>query len=271
MRRLGGAAVLGYLVGTVPSADLACRLATGGTADLRAAGSRNPGANNAMKLLGARWGYGVMAADMVKGALACSAGRVVAGDPGAHVAGVTAVVGHCYPVWNGFRGGKGVATSFGQCVATFPAWSVPDLLVAWGAASLPPRVGVARSRRVRRYGPAGTARVQEKGRGWAWAAPGETAWWRRRHVASTIVSSTVWVAAATLWWRRGWPNLWAPRPSAALPLAAAATSAVILFRLATEPDPGPPPEPPLPPDGGDREPLVPAPSPPVLSAERPLA
>ena len=262
MRRLGGAAVLGYLAGTVPSADLACRLATGGTADLRATGSRNPGANNAMKLLGARWGYGVMAADMVKGALACGAGRVVAGDPGAHVAGVAAVVGHCYPVWNGFRGGKGVATSFGQCVATFPAWSVADLLVAWGAASLPPRLAAARGR---------ARRAPETGRGWAWAAPGETAWWRRRHVASTIVSSSVWVAAATLWCRRGWPNLWGPRPSAALPLAAAATSAVIMFRLATEPDPAPPPEPPLPPDGGDRAPLVPVPSPPALPAEKPLA
>ncbi|MDP8987571.1 MAG: glycerol-3-phosphate acyltransferase [Actinomycetota bacterium] len=257
MRRVGGAAVLGYLAGTLPSADLACRLATGGTADLRATGSRNPGASNVIKLLGPRWGYGVMAADMAKGALACTAGRVVAGDAGAHVAGVAAVVGHCYPVWNGFRGGgKGVATSAGQCAATFPAWSVPDLFVAWGAASLPPRL--ARRRR-----------LPDERSGWAWAPPGEAAWWRRRHVASTIVSSSVWVAAATLWWRRRWPNLWGPRPTAALPLAAAATSAVILFRLATEPNPAPPPDPPLPPDGGDREPLVPVPSPPTVSAEQP--
>jgi glycerol-3-phosphate acyltransferase PlsY len=253
---MAGAALLGYLAGTLPSGDVACRLATGGAADLRTTGSRNPGANNAIKLLGPRWGYGVMAADTAKAALACAGGRLVAGDAGAHVAGVAAVVGHCYPAWSGFRGGKGVATSMGQCLATFPAWSVPDLLVAWGAASLPPRLRA-------------WCRPPQTER-WSWAPPGGTVWWRRRHVAATIVSSSVWVGAGTLWWRRGWPNLWGPRPSAALPLAAAASSAVILFRMATEPDPAPPPEPPLPPDGGDREPLVPVPSPSTLSAEEPL-
>jgi len=157
---------------------------------------------------------------------------------------VAAVVGHCYPLWSGFRGGKGVATSVGQCAATFPVWSVVDLLVAWAAAEAP--------RRRRWYGDVGDRR-----------------WWRRRHVMATVVSSSAWVAASTLWWRRGWPNLWGPRPSAALPLAAAATSSVILFRLATEPppiDPRPPGESP-PPDGGDREPLVPVPALPTLEAE----
>ena len=232
--RLAAAATLGYLAGTAPSADVACRLATDGRTDLRTVGSRNPGANNAIKLLGPRWGYGVMGADMAKGVLACSAGRAVAGGEGAHVAGVAAVVGHCFPVWNRFRGGKGVATSVGQCAATFPAWSVLDLLVAWAVAVLP--------------------------------------WWRRRHLAATVVSSSVWVGAATLWWRRGWPNLWGPRPTPAMPLAAAASSAVILYRLATEPPPlqPPPPEPPPPPDAGDREPRVPVPAGPVRSAEVPL-
>lgn len=242
--RLAAAATLGYLVGTAPSADVACRLATGGTTDLRAVGSRNPGANNVGKHLGKGWGYGVMAVDIAKGALACATGRATAGADGSHVAGVGAVVGHCYPLWSGFRGGKGVATSVGQCAATFPVWSVVDLLVAWAAAEAP--------RRRRWYGDVGDRR-----------------WWRRRHVVATVVSSSAWVAASTLWWRRGWPNLWGPRPSAALPLAAAATSAVILFRLATEPppiDPRPPGEPP-PPDGGDREPLVPAPALPTLEAE----
>ncbi len=245
--RIVAAATFGYLVGTAPSADLACRLATGGTTDLRVVGSRNPGANNVAKHLGKRWGYGVMAGDIAKGALACVAGRVVAGTNGSHVAGVGAVVGHCYPLWSGFRGGKGVATSVGQCAATFPVWSVVDLLVAWAAAEVPRR---------RWYG-----------------TVEDTRWWRRRHVGATVVSSSAWVAASTLWWRRGWPNLWGPHPSAALPLAAAATSAVILFRLATEPPPietEPPDEPP-PPDSGDRAPLVPVPAPPTLEAEASLS
>ena len=133
--RLVAAAVLGYLAGTVPSADAAVRLAGG--ADLRAIGSGNPGAANAIAVLGPRWGYGVMAADIAKGAAGASIGRRVAGDAGAHLAGVAAVVGHCLPVWSGGRGGKGVATSVGQCLATFPAWSLCDLAVAGAVAASP--------------------------------------------------------------------------------------------------------------------------------------
>ena len=215
--RVAVAAGLGYLAGTLPSSDLACRVATGGATDLRAVGSRNPGANNAGKHLGKKWGYGVMAADIAKGALGCAVGRMAAGAAGAQVGGVAAVVGHCYPVWTGFRGGKGVAASVGQCAATFPMWSLPDLLLAWAAAEVP-------------------RRALARGGSW-YGHAGDTRWWRRRHVGATVVSSSVWVAAATLWWRRGWPNLWGPRPSAALPLGAAATSAVVLFRLVTEPPP----------------------------------
>ncbi len=124
-------AAAGYLIGTVPCADAAARLATGGTTDLRDAGTGNPGAVNAMAVLGKSWGWGILAADAAKGAMACGAGRRLAGSTGAHVAGAAAVVGHCLPVWNGFRGGKGVAVSLGQCAATFPAYLPIDLGVAW--------------------------------------------------------------------------------------------------------------------------------------------
>jgi glycerol-3-phosphate acyltransferase PlsY len=126
------AAVAGYLIGTIPSADLASRLATGGATDLRHEGSGNPGAINAMSVLGTGWGSAIMAADTIKGVLACAVGGRLAGGTGAHVAGTAAVVGHCFPVWNGFRGGKGVAVSLGQCLATFPAYVPIDLAVAWG-------------------------------------------------------------------------------------------------------------------------------------------
>jgi glycerol-3-phosphate acyltransferase PlsY len=125
------AAAAGYLIGTVPCADVAARVATKGTTDLRDAGTGNPGAVNAMAVLGPAWGWGILAADATKGALACAAGRRLAGGSGAHIAGTAAVVGHCFPVWNGFRGGKGVAVSLGQCLATFPAYLPIDLGVAW--------------------------------------------------------------------------------------------------------------------------------------------
>lgn len=247
--RLAVAASLGYLLGSFPAADLAARAATGGATDLRAVGSRNPGAHNVSLQVGKGWGYAVMAADMVKGALACGAGRSAAGSGGAHIAGVASVVGHCFPVWTGLRGGKGVSTSVGQCAATFPVWSVVDLLVAWAGAEVPRRRG----------GPGGT--------GW-YGAVDDARWWRRRHVGATLVSSSVWVAAATVWWRRDWPNLWGPRPSPGLPLAALATSAVILVRLATEPPPLGGAPPPQRPGTGDKGSPLPVPPLPTLETMR---
>lgn len=187
--RLMSASLSGYLVGTLPSSDVASRLATGGSVDLRSAGSRNPGGMNVLRVLGRRAGRAVIVADIGKGYVACGLGRRLAGDVGAHVAGVAAVLGHCYPIWRRFRGGKGVATSFGQCLYTFPAYSPIDVAVALAASR----------------------------------APGL----RRPALVSVGVSSTAWLLASVLWWTRGLPNLWGPRPTAALPLANAATVLVI--------------------------------------------
>lgn len=191
-RGLLASAVAGYLLGTAPSADVAARLASGGMVDLRTSGSGNPGGANARSVLGARWGYTVMAVDIAKGAVACRVGRRLGGPAGEHVAGTAAVVGHCFPVWNGFRGGKGVGCSVGQCLATFPAYFPLD-------------VGVA-----------------------ALTAAGP---WHRRAFAGTAAASITWVAAALVWWRRRWPNLWGPPPGPGLALAAAASSAVVAQRF----------------------------------------
>lgn len=190
--RAAGAVASGYLLGTIPSADLAARAATRGTVDLRTAGSGNPGGANALALLGPRWGYAVMAVDIGKGAAACRFGQRLAGSAGAHLAGTASVVGHCFPVWNGFRGGKGVGCSVGQCLATFPAYFPIDLGVAAVTASGP---------------------------------------WRRRAFAGTAVASVTWVLCALVWWRRRLPNLWGPEPGPGLALAAAASSAVIANRF----------------------------------------
>ena len=188
--RLIGAAATGYLVGTAPSADVAARLATKGATDMRLAGTGNPGAANVGAVLGKRWGYGVVMADIGKGAAASFAGRRIAGDAGAHVGGTAAVIGHCFPVWKRFRGGKGAAASSGQCLATFPAYFPLDLAVAYAVAK-----------------------------------------WRRRPFPATVVASAAWVGACLLAWRRSWRNGWGPPPSAALPIAAAVSSSVILYRF----------------------------------------
>jgi glycerol-3-phosphate acyltransferase PlsY len=122
--------IVGYLLGTFPSADIASRLAGG--PDLRIAGSGNPGATNAKDVLGRRWGAAVLVADVAKTAVAALLG----GD----VAATASVVGHCFPVWSGFRGGKGVACAGGQLLVTFPAWLAPSVAIAFATR----RLGAAR-------------------------------------------------------------------------------------------------------------------------------
>ncbi len=192
--RLVGAAGSGYVAGMLPSAQVAARAA--GAGDIRSLGTGNPGAANAIGQLGRGWGYAVLAADIGKSAVAAAVGRMMAGDTGSHVAATAAVAGHCYPATEGFKGGKGVATSVGQCFATFPAYFFPDLALAAVTGSMP--------------------------------------WWTQRAHMATVISTVAWTGAATLWWRRGWSNLWGPAPTAALPLAAVATSAMMLQRFQAE-------------------------------------
>ena len=126
----GLAVAIGYLAGSIPSADVASRVATRGRVDLHQAGSGNPGALNAAQVLGRGWGLTVLAADVGKGAVAGALGRAVGGDTGAYVAATAAIAGHIAPPWSGFRGGKGVATSAGACLAVFPAYFPIDMAVA---------------------------------------------------------------------------------------------------------------------------------------------
>jgi acyl phosphate:glycerol-3-phosphate acyltransferase len=102
--------------------------------DLREHGSRNIGATNAFRVLGARWGVIVFALDLLKGLLAVFASRFLATSlPGAPdgvlpslllplalVAGVAAILGHVFTPWLGFRGGRGVATSLGVFLGIVP-------------------------------------------------------------------------------------------------------------------------------------------------------
>lgn len=112
-------ALVGYVIGMFPSADLVARLASRGSVDLRASGSGNPGGLNAARVLGKRWGLLVIVLDAAKGALAGVVGLAM-GDPGAYAAGTAVIAGHCWPVYNGFRGGKGVAAAGGSFFSVFP-------------------------------------------------------------------------------------------------------------------------------------------------------
>lgn len=121
---------LGYLLGTIPAADVAGK-AIG--VSVRAAGTGNPGAINASVLLGKRAGVAVGVIDVSKGWLAGALGQRVS-PSAAYAAATAAVVGHVFPVWSRWQGGKGVATSYGAVLGVFPAYAVPDLAVAAVAA-----------------------------------------------------------------------------------------------------------------------------------------
>ena len=128
--RSTAAVLAGYLLGTVPSADVAGRVVG---VSVRTGGTGNPGATNAAVLLGKRWGLAVAGVDVAKGWAAAALGQRV-GPTTAHVAATASVVGHVFPVWSRFQGGKGVATSYGAVLGAFPAYAVPDLVVAAVAA-----------------------------------------------------------------------------------------------------------------------------------------
>ena len=111
--------VVGYLIGTFPSADLVARLVSRGAVDIRQSGSGNPGGLNTMRVLGKGWGALVMFLDTLKGVIAGFVGLAI-GDAAAYAAGTAAIAGHVWPVWTRFRGGRGVATAGGSFLSVFP-------------------------------------------------------------------------------------------------------------------------------------------------------
>lgn len=121
--------LLGYLLGSLSSAVLVSR--TLGLADPRTTGSRNPGATNVLRIGGKRAAVLTLAGDVLKGVVAVVIARLVTDD--AVVLALTALaafLGHLYPVFFGFRGGKGVATALGVWLALVPAVGAL-LLVTW--------------------------------------------------------------------------------------------------------------------------------------------
>ena len=137
------AAFEAYLLGSIPWGFLAGRI---NGVDLRKQGSGSTGATNALRILGKKWGYTVFALDAFKGWLAVMIAFFVALKsyqvPQAVVinAGVVgaifAMIGHTYPFWLRFQGGKGIATAAGIMLALFPP---QDKTVSRGSLSPQPR------------------------------------------------------------------------------------------------------------------------------------
>lgn len=110
------------------------RLATRGQVDIRSTGSGNPGGFNTFREVGKVWGAVVILLDGFKALVASAFGWLIAGDAGAYAAATAVIAGHIAPVWNGFKGGKGVATGSGAILGVFPLYFPINLLVLAGSA-----------------------------------------------------------------------------------------------------------------------------------------
>ena len=117
------AMIVGYLLGSIPFGLLLTRAA--GLGDVRAIGSGNIGATNVLRTGRKGLAAATLLLDMGKGALAVLLGARLMGsgalDNGGAIAGTAAFIGHCFPVWLRFAGGKGVATGCGVFAALEPA------------------------------------------------------------------------------------------------------------------------------------------------------
>jgi len=130
--------LVGYLIGSVPAGYLAGCIAG---IDIRKVGSGNIGATNVLRILGKRYGYPVFLFDFLKGVAAVEMSILIFDSyhPAASrelygiLGGVSSVIGHSYPVWLNFKGGKGVATTAGVVFALIP-FAALVMCVVWVAA-----------------------------------------------------------------------------------------------------------------------------------------
>lgn len=127
---------LGYLFGSFPAGYIAGRMAG---VDVRSHGSGNIGATNVLRVLGKKWGYAVFLVDAFKGFAAVRLTffllkNLAWAQPYAEyfaiLAAVMCIIGHTFPVWLRFKGGKGVATSAGALFGLMPL-AVPFIILVW--------------------------------------------------------------------------------------------------------------------------------------------
>jgi len=127
--------ILAYLIGSIPTSVWISKAIF--NIDIRDYGSGNPGATNTFRVLGSKWGSLVMIVDVTKGAIATSLYVLIpyyltnelARTNFMIVLGLASVIGHIFPIWAGFRGGKGVATILGMALAIQPIVALLCLLL----------------------------------------------------------------------------------------------------------------------------------------------
>ncbi len=126
--------ILAYFIGSVSAAIISCKIL--GKVDPRTVGSKNPGATNVLRHGGKKAAVFTLIGDMLKGVIPVAIGHAFGLDWGWLVLiGIAAFLGHLYPVYYGFKGGKGVATAFGVFLGLNPILGIVVLL-SWIIAAL---------------------------------------------------------------------------------------------------------------------------------------
>lgn len=109
--------VVSYLLGCIQTGVI---ISGAQHVDIRAHGSKSTGTTNVFRVLGAKASLVTFVGDVLKGVLACLLGLWLLGNTGASLAGIAVVLGHMYPIFYKFKGGKGVATSLGTSLVLNP-------------------------------------------------------------------------------------------------------------------------------------------------------
>ena len=118
--------LIGYLLGNIQTAIIVSRAYYHD--DVRNHGSGNAGSTNMVRVYGYGPGAITFAGDFTKAFLGVLLGQLVCGEVGGYLAGLFVVIGHCWPVFDGFRGGKGVASSYSIAIFTFPLGALGAIL-----------------------------------------------------------------------------------------------------------------------------------------------
>jgi len=119
--------LIGYLLGNIQTAIIVSRAYYHD--DVRNHGSGNAGSTNMVRVYGYGPGAITFAGDFTKAFLGVLLGQLLCGQIGGYIAGLFVVVGHCWPVFDGFRGGKGVASSYSIAIFTFPLGALAAIAI----------------------------------------------------------------------------------------------------------------------------------------------
>jgi glycerol-3-phosphate acyltransferase PlsY len=183
---LAASLVVGYLLGSIPFGLLLTRYA--GLGDIRAIGSGNIGATNVLRTGRKGLAAATLLLDALKGVAAVLLASLISREAGL-AAALGTFLGHLFPVWLGFRGGKGVATYLGTLLAVFwPAGLI--FAVVWLVAAFLSRRSSAGALAASIAGPVALFAFRENAAGWVYLVMTVLLWWRHAENIRRLIAGT---------------------------------------------------------------------------------